>query len=212
MAGGPAETLEEVISDLSLLGDMHRRLNQYDDATQRYAQALALVDANKSSLEPGLAVKLLVSAAFCYASIGKYQFAIRDYETALCSIEESNGAETPDLGPLLHDLAGVYFVCGQYEDATQLFERAVPLLERLLGNQNAAFANCLHNLACSYIEEGRMNEASVAVHRAFEVRNVVLGPESPATQASRNLIYKCLVILDASAASATSETTKLVPV
>ena len=66
---------------------MLRRLNHYGEATQRYTEALAVINSGAIVLDPAVTVKLLVSSAFCSASTGGYASAIRDYEAALCAIE-----------------------------------------------------------------------------------------------------------------------------
>jgi tetratricopeptide (TPR) repeat protein len=67
------------------------------------------------------------------------------YEQALAIIHRVLGAEHPDTGSSLNNLAGLYVRRGKYEQAEPLYEQALALSQRVLGAEHPTTQTILAN-------------------------------------------------------------------
>src|SRR5262249_39220387 len=108
---------------------------------------------------------------------GKYVEAEELLKRALVTRERALGANHPDVGQTLNNLALVYRDQGKYEEAEALFKRALMIREQALGTGHPDVAWTLNNMAILYEARGesgsalaysRKATAAILAHRTAE--------------------------------------------
>jgi tetratricopeptide (TPR) repeat protein len=129
-----------------------------------------------------------------YQDQGKYTEAAGLFERALAIREKALGANHPDVGQTLNNLALVYWKQGKYSEAEGLYKRALAILEKALGANHLDVAWTLNDLALVYRAEGRYEEAEALFKRALTIREKTLGASH--TQVGKTLNNLGLVYRD----------------
>jgi len=111
----------------------------------------------------------------CLQMIGAYREAQSYLQHAVHIREQVLGADDPEVGKSLNQLARLYLVQGRYEEAERLFQRAIQILERAAGGEHLEVVECQHNLATLYFEQGRYEEAKVLYQQVISIRERVRG-------------------------------------
>jgi tetratricopeptide (TPR) repeat protein len=110
---------------------------------------------------------------------GRYSEAEGLYKRALAILEKALGANHPDVGWTLNDLALVYRGQGRYGEAEGLNERALAILEKALGASHAQVGQALNDLGNVYRDQGKYVEAEEFLKRALAIREKALGTSHP---------------------------------
>jgi CHAT domain-containing protein len=83
----------------------------------------------------------------------------------------------PDLGSLLHNLAGLYQIQDRYAEAEALHRRSLTITEKAYGPEHPYMASGLGGLAVLYLAQGRFAEAEPLLRRSVAILEKALGPE-----------------------------------
>ena len=86
---------------------------------------------------------------------GKYTEAEGLFKRALAIREKALGANHPDVGQSLNNLANVYRAQGKYSEAEGLYKRALAIREKALGANHPDVGQTLNNLANVYRAQGK---------------------------------------------------------
>ena len=108
------------------------------------------------------------------------------YKRALAIREKALGANHPDVGQTLNNLALVYRAQGKYSEAEGLYKRALAIREKALGANHPDVGQTLNNLASVYRDQGKYAEAEGLFKRALAIREQALGPSHPDVAATRH--------------------------
>jgi tetratricopeptide (TPR) repeat protein len=100
-------------------------------------------------------------------------------EHAIAVLEESQGANDPELGVHYGNLAGLYHLCGRSMEAERWYRRAISHQERVLGPTHADLAISLNNLARLLEDSGRAPDALSLARRACSIVSRVLPAKDP---------------------------------
>jgi tetratricopeptide (TPR) repeat protein/predicted Ser/Thr protein kinase len=130
--------------------------------------------------EPGLrSTERLKNLAMVDATSGAFAEALASHEQALALIEQTLGADHPDVAASLNSLAVIRFGMGAYAEARALHERALAIRERSLGPDHPDLAGTLANLANVHLATGDDATARQLYLQALAIQERVLGPEHP---------------------------------
>jgi tetratricopeptide (TPR) repeat protein/transcriptional regulator with XRE-family HTH domain len=140
----------------------------------------------QAALEMVVSACLLNQAGEYLYYRGRYPEAEPLHERALAIREEILGAQHPNTGESLNNLAELYRAQGKYEQAEPLHERALTLREEILGAQHPDTANSLNNLALLYATQGKYEQAEPLHERALALREEILGAQHPDTATCLN--------------------------
>ena len=112
-----------------------------------------------------------------YYRQGRYAEAEPLYTRSLAIREKALGAEHPDFGQSLNNLAGLYVRQGRYAEAEPLQRRGLAIREKALGAEHPSVANSVSDLALLYVSQGRYAEAEPLFKRSLVIWEKVLGPD-----------------------------------
>ena len=112
------------------------------------------------------------------------------WREAVNTVEKALGAEHPDTGASLNNLAELLEFQGDYARAKPLYERALAIREKVLGAEHPGTARSLNNLAGVLLDQGDYGGAKPLYERALAIHEKALGAEHLDTGASlNNLAY-----------------------
>lgn len=123
---------------------------------------------------------------------GDYDEARRLLERAGGIIESRLGANHPDLGVLLNNLASLHAERGQFANAEPIFLRCLEIGERAHGPENPRTATILNNYASLLYGQQAYDRAEPYYRRALAIRRKVFGEEHPETVISLNNLANVL--------------------
>jgi CHAT domain-containing protein len=112
-------------------------------------------------------------------SVGKYAEAIPYARRALEIEERRSGANYPDVGILLYNLAHLYSSSGRYSEAEPLLVRSLAILEKTLSPDHPDVVRTLNSLGSVYGSQGRYADAQPVFKRLLSIREKTLGPDHP---------------------------------
>lgn len=117
---------------------------------------------------------------------GRYEEAVPLAQQALQAAESQFGADSPEAGTCVNNLALLDKELGRYDQAEPLFLRALRIAEQGAGPDAPLTAVALGNLAGLYSDQGRYAEAEPLLRRALRIKEEALGPEDPSVAISLN--------------------------
>jgi CHAT domain-containing protein/tetratricopeptide (TPR) repeat protein len=112
---------------------------------------------------------------------GNYAEATEVAKRSLARAEGQLGADHPDLGALLHNLAALYRIQGRYAEAQTLYERSLANTKKAMGPEHANVGISLNNLAGLYRDRGHYAEAETLYQQSLAIIENALGPDHPRT-------------------------------
>ncbi|MBW4697476.1 MAG: CHAT domain-containing protein [Aphanocapsa lilacina HA4352-LM1] len=133
-----------------------------------FAQAQPAAEADRLSAQ----IRSLQAA-------GRFAEAIVLGRRRLELLEQTLGAEHPQVADSLNNLAVLHGVQGDYAEAEALFERTLALRERAFGPTHPLVAKGLYGLAMLYGARGNLTEAQPLAERALAIRRQTLGADHP---------------------------------
>jgi len=153
---------------LSELGDLRRRLGEYDEADSNHKRALDILDKSGRTDT--------VTYATCISNLAglrkdqhKYQEAGQLYTHALLLCEGQLGEDEAIIADVLNNLGVLYSAQSRFAEAAPLLERSRSLRERVHGCDNIHVAQTLANLAPVYRSQERLAEAEQISLRALDI-------------------------------------------
>jgi CHAT domain-containing protein len=166
----------EVGHTLHMLGTVASDRGRYDEAEQRFAQALASADAGN---DDALRARVHGGAANLAYFRNDYRKAIREYEAALDLLMRIHGERHVSVARTYNNLGGSWFYLGMYDEAQRWHDRALALKLQLFGPDSATVASTLSNLAEVLAERGKIDEARGLYERARDIFARAQGDRSP---------------------------------
>ena len=140
---------------------------------------LAGMAAQKSGPEEFPEIGQVDSWANFFWQSGFYEYSERLNRTTLARIQNHKGAEHPDCGDRLNDIAVTVREQGRYEEAEELFRQALALGEKTMGTEHPDYAVRLNNLATVYKFQKKYGEAEELYRKALEITAKTTGEASP---------------------------------
>jgi tetratricopeptide (TPR) repeat protein len=184
---GPKDPL--VAESLNTLGTVHAFEGQYELATSKFEQALAIqeghLDVSHPSEEYGT---LCVNMAGTYQRLGKYAKAEALFRKALDALRKNPGVNHPAYSAALGAFAYLQVDLGNYAAAEKLYNEAEPLMREQLGEQHPLYATVLNNRGFLYATMGNRTAAESDFRKALELYKKAYGPDHAALRGPlRNL-------------------------
>jgi len=148
-----------------LLGEMYRKLGQYDQARRLLDQSLETNRAIYGPEHPAVLASL-VGRARLLADLGRFDEAEASYVSALESYRGSQGDVGREAALCRFHLAELYVLMGRYEEAEPLFSSALNGLSNAPDARDAELAATITGLSSLYWSQGRYEEAEPLLIRA----------------------------------------------
>ena len=154
------------INCISALGDVHRRLDEYEEARGRYEQALPSYRAIADRLGEANCIMLL---GHVHLRLDEYEEARGRYEGALAIYRAI--ADRLGEANCIMLLGHVHLRLDEYEEARERYEGALPIY-RAIGTRLGE-ANCIqslgnvHRMLAEYEEARERYEGTLAIYRAI---------------------------------------------
>ncbi|MEX1204008.1 MAG: tetratricopeptide repeat protein, partial [Dongiaceae bacterium] len=95
--------------------------------------------------------------------------------------EEAVGPDDAEVGPIVANLAQVYWFQGNFREAEHLYQRAIAVRENAVGPEDPFLAAVLNNLAKMYRDQGRDDEAAPLKERANSILEATPYEKKPKT-------------------------------
>ena len=148
-----------------LLGEMYRKLGQFDQAQRLLDQAL---ETNRAIFDPDHPAVLasLVGRARLLADLGRFDEAEASYLGALDGYRGSPEGLGREAALCRFHLAELYVLTGRYEEAEPLFSSALDGLSSAPDARDAELAASITGLSSLYWSQGRYEEAEPLLIRA----------------------------------------------
>jgi len=141
--------------------------------------ALAIVEA-RAARDPGARTDVAaVLAGIAAAQIQQYQYAVaHDLLVRVLAIEQSvYGADHPELGKTLHDLATTEARLGKYDDALAHLDRARAIFVAAYGERNVLVGETYISIASALAQSGKHEQARPQFEKAYATLSAVLPPD-----------------------------------
>jgi eukaryotic-like serine/threonine-protein kinase len=168
---------------LNILGALAHRQEEYEDARDFFARALAISEKALGPDHPDVARSLNGLGVVAEAQ-GKEEDARDFLERALAITEKALGPDHPDVARWLYNLGRVAWQQAEYEEARKLFERALAIREKALGPDHTLVANLLEKLGNLAASQARYDEARDLHERALAITEKAREPDHPSVAAS----------------------------
>jgi serine/threonine-protein kinase len=163
---------------LSVLGNVHRNLGLYDEATRLHRDGLAAArlafgerDANVAAMYSALGHTLLEA--------GQLDAADSAFTRALELGIESNGDDALPVAETRELYSRLLLRQRRFEETIPLLEASIAVRSRHLGDGDPLVATSLNSLAAAYTQLGRTADATPVLARAIEITRRELGDDHP---------------------------------
>ncbi|MFH2057644.1 MAG: tetratricopeptide repeat protein [Pseudomonadota bacterium] len=173
------------------IGDVQRKLAEFDDAIMNNRRALAIFlklggIENESSVTAlsGLAVSLAES---------KNKSAKKVFQYALALSTKIKGRKHPGTAILLDNMAGYLGRVKEGSDNLDMHREALALIEDSCGYDSIHTATCIDNLAVALSSKGELEEAENLFRRALKIWEQTVGATHPDTQIALDSLFRVLI-------------------
>jgi tetratricopeptide (TPR) repeat protein/predicted Ser/Thr protein kinase len=176
---GLAGSLREA-AVVSALASVSTVRGEYDDALQRFAQALAIKQQILGEQHP-VTANTINSIGVVLFSQGDSEQALEYFRHSLSIEQAALGPEHPGVAYSLNNLAAALQQLRRYDEALEYHRLALALREASLGPEHPDVAASLGNIGGLLCERGQYEQALALQLRALAIFEATLGPEHPET-------------------------------
>jgi eukaryotic-like serine/threonine-protein kinase len=179
---------------LNSFGNVLLVAGRYEEARQKYEQALALRKRVLGPEHPDVAYSG-DNLAQALVALGRNEAAKETHERVLALREKILGVGHPYVAASLNNLGNALVALGQYEEAKKMYERSLALHEQTLGPDHPSSAVSLSNVGITLGYLGRCEEAKETSQRAMRMMEQALGPEHSSVAHTVGLVgdaFSCL--------------------
>ncbi|MEM7585548.1 MAG: tetratricopeptide repeat protein [Acidobacteriota bacterium] len=161
----------DLAGDLNNLAGLHYKLGEYDDAEERYREALAIWRRLGEEEYVALALFNLTSVLI---QQGRFDEALARQAEALAIRERIFGPQSVQMAASLYSLGALHRIRGDMEEAEPLLLRALQIY-RLFDDRRAAEARVLNSLGRVLHTRGRLAEGREHLEAALALRRQIFG-------------------------------------
>jgi tetratricopeptide (TPR) repeat protein len=172
---------------LDNLGDLYRKLANYDEAESIYQRCLRIREKVLGQDHQETA-KTLRSVGELFRTKGDYAKAEPILRRALSIDEKILGPEDAETAASSDFLGQLYVAQEQYAKAEALLERALKIREHVLGQESQETAETLNHLGDLYRSRLEFAKAEPLFQRALKINEKILDPEHPEMSSSLNYL------------------------
>lgn len=162
------------------LGDMHRTLEQHQQALAWRERALSVYGKTSGPDQPET-ILAMSNVAQSQGDLLQHEQALALYARALAAIEKTQGPLHSHTGNVLVSYAETLLGTGQIDVALSLQLRALAIFEANLGPEHYDTAAILNNLGNTHIYLAQYDKAMAYLQRALSITEKNLGLEHPDT-------------------------------
>ncbi|MCI5227219.1 MAG: tetratricopeptide repeat protein [Candidatus Electrothrix sp. AX2] len=176
---------------LYLFGMLLDDLGQYQDALQKYEEALKLNLQVYPPDHPNIAASLN-SIGSTLGELGRHEEALKKQEAALEMMQKVLPKDHPNIATSLNNIGLILEKLGRHEEALKKEEAALEIRQKVLPPDHPDIAISLNNIGSTLGELGRHEEALKKQEAALEIRRKVLPKDHPNIASSLNNIGSTL--------------------
>jgi len=155
-----------VADSLSIIGQIHAALGDYDESLRWYQQGMAMLEEELGPDEPGLMV-LAFKVAETHHYLGDYGAALVIYERALTFREQTNGPNHISVVVCLNSMGLSSQSAGNYDAARAFFTRSLTILDESFPDDHGQRAGVVNNIALLEYHVGNYSVAGEYFGRAI---------------------------------------------
>lgn len=159
-----------------LLGVVHHKMGQYQDAEASYARALEAREGDASRAGAG---EVLNALAVLYHETGRVAEAESSIRKAMRLTRSHLGETHASFAACLGNLADLHRGMGDVRSAERLYHQAFQIWRKTVGTKHPLFATGLSNLGKLFSETGNHDAARPLLDQALEIRRALLDAHHP---------------------------------
>ncbi|HEY3403987.1 MAG TPA: CHAT domain-containing tetratricopeptide repeat protein [Ohtaekwangia sp.] len=187
---GPGEKSAAYVSNLNNRAKLDQTLGQYNEAEQKFDQAIQLAkEVYKDNKKP-LAI-IMNNKAMLYQVVGRYDEGIAIMKEAIVYSEQApkkglEGKKSFDSRRFQANLAVLYQLAGKYPEAEKTYAAIKKVFENRGQTNNPEYASLLNQISLLYMQMGKMDQVEPNLKKALEIYKKKTTEESPAYAKAMN--------------------------
>ena len=174
-----------VIGVVGTLGNLYRKVRQYDQAAPLLQRFLKSVQGTQPADEPKLA-QAQNDLGELYLASGDASKAAPLLEKALESRKKALKPDDPEIGVSLSNVAALHAAEGDYAKAKPMLEESLKNFQDNFGSESPTVAQGLHNLGELQRAMGDPESAEPLLKQALEIKENSLGPDDASLSPTLN--------------------------
>ena len=190
---GMLEDVPEVQADLyEIIGQIYRRLGQFEEAEQLFSTAL---DIRMNIFDPDHQeiVNMYNQFGLLYSDLGEFDRAEEILRRALEMTADTYTSADPVRTETMTNLAYVLRRTGDYENAEQMYRDSYRNRVRILGNEHPSTIENLSSIGVTLLNKGDYNGAKSILQDVLNLRLNTLGTSHPDVAMSMNSLGAVLL-------------------
>jgi len=192
--GSDLPSKRELASFLEVKGDLHRSLDEFEEATADYQEALSLLGTDRSNDES--VGRVCAGLAFVHDCEQRTMEAKSLYERAIACYERLTPPLLLEVAGISNNLAYIYQAEDNFDQAETLLLKALRISHEELGQENELTASFCNNVGNLYLKADYGEQAREMHMMALDTRSKILGEHHLDTAQSHNNLALVLVQSD----------------
>lgn len=168
------------LGNLRILGDVYEQANEWEQAIEKYKQAMSFVEPEDHR---GLSA-LYGQLANVYWEMGYWQEAVEWNEKAIQIKEATLEKDDPELATLYNNLGNCYHNLKNFEEALAYHIKAISVREKVLPRNHPDLAQSYNNLGAVFLEKGTFEKALEYFLKAKAIYEETLDANHPSLATS----------------------------
>ena len=184
----------ELALSLEIKGDLHRQLEEYEEAASNYEEAISLLGTDPEHTES--LGRICASLAVVHDIEGNTMGAKSHYERAIACFERLTPPAVLDVADLSNNLAFIYEAEDNFDKAETLLLKALRISHEELGEKNEQTAAFCNNVGTLYFKADHDEQARKMHMMALDARLEIFGDHHLETAQSHGNLALVLVKSD----------------
>jgi len=176
------QAMRDVTATLKIIGVVHAKKGNLDEAMNSYLEAIALLRSVKlDETAPGqeTMASIMTRIAGIYLKKGDFDKARAYYEEAHDLTVELRGTNHPDIASILHSMGGIHHKNRDYKEAMDCYQEAVRIYHATLGPGNPAVAATLVCIGSIHYKQRNLDSAMMFYREALRLNRDAYGLHHP---------------------------------
>jgi tetratricopeptide (TPR) repeat protein len=176
------QAMRDVTATLKIIGVVHAKKGNVDEAMNSYVEAIKLLRAaklDKTTAGQETMASIMTRIAGIYLKKGDFERARDYYEEAHDLTVELRGMNHPDIASILHSMGGIHHKNRDYKDAMDCYQEAVRIYHATLGPGNPAVAATLVCIGSIHYKQRNLDSAMMFYREALRLNRDAYGLHHP---------------------------------
>lgn len=176
------QAMRDVTATLKIIGVVHAKKGNLDEAMNSYLEAIALLRAGKldeTAAGQETMASIMTRIAGIYLKQADFDKARAYYEEAHDLTVELRGTNHPDIASILHSMGGIHHKNREYKEAMDCYQEAVRIYHATLGPGNPAVAATLVCIGSIHYKQRNLDSAMMFYREALRLNRDAYGLHHP---------------------------------